>query len=66
MRCLRGGKLASVNAARNKGAAACPVIFGGVLVDGFDAVGKWQNRNGTNDLNVIIAGIAIGMINSGD
>ena len=43
----------------NKAAAACRVVVAIVLVDGFDAVGKRQNRNGANDFVYLLAVIAI-------
>ena len=69
MRCLRGGKLASVNAtsdeaANSETAAACWVVFIIVRVDGFDAVGKRQNRNGANDFIFLL--VVTGIIDRGD
>ena len=64
MRCLRGGKLASVNAASNKAAAICWVVVAVVFVNGFDAVGQRQNRNGANDFIFQLVVLIIGY--SGD
>jgi hypothetical protein len=64
LRCLRGGKLASVNAASNKVEVACWVVLPVVLINGFDAVGKQQNRNGANDFSFLL--VLIGIVYSGD